>query len=627
MKPSSLAIILLLFITEIGISQTTDFFVPINIEADYDKGIRDKSGKSGKNYWQNDVVYSMSVEIIPETDYLKGSAEIRYFNNSPDTLSIMVLKLWQDLYKKGNTRLRNVLSDDLTKGIILNNIKINGNSIKRELLNRDNTILKIELIDALIPNSFLDLAFTWNMQISKTNLRMGQYDSTSYFLGYWYPRIAVYDSIDGWDDNPETGAHEVYNEFGDYNVSISVPEGFIVWATGNLNNAEEVLSSDLYYRYNQSLRAKGISHIIHKDDIGNKEFSNQGNNTWHFEATGVNDFAFGISDHYLWDMIYVPLNNGNKRVQLQLAYHKESEDFSDIVDILKDYLLFLDEKFQNVSYPYSNFTVFNGYKNRGQEYPMMANNGSMKGRFMITMLNAHELAHSYLPFTVGFSGNKYVWINEGLTSLFTLDFLKHRQLDYLSKISTNVYEKFAGTEWDLPLVTPSYLLSGESLSIPAYYKSMLMFEYFKNMIGDEEFYSILELFLIEWKGKHPTPYDLLNFFNFRLNENFMWFWKPWIFEPGVPDLAIDKIIKNDDIVTIRIIKLGSLPVPVHLNINFADGLNKEIKKDVSIWKSGKSEFLINHDLNNDVKIKSIELNTTAIPDVNRLNNIIKIEDY
>jgi aminopeptidase N len=259
------------------------------------------------------------------------------------------------------------------------------------------------------------------------------------------------------------------------------------------------------------------------------------------------------------------------------------------------------------------------------EFPMMTNVGSFKYPYDIYVINTHELAHTYFPNYVGTNEKKYAWIDEGFAAFLTLDFLKQKKLEYYTQIAVMVYENFAGSEWDCPLLIPSYLKSGESLSIPSYYKSLIAFNILKDLFGDKTFYQYIENFILEWKGKHPTPYDFFFYIENQYGKDLDWFWISWFQGIGYPDLKIKEVDLNDNTLQVQVERIGNLPVPVNLILTYEDGNVQEVSHKVDIWKEGKKIYTLNCDLKKDIPLVSIELNQTYLPDSNRIDNAMEFE--
>ena len=312
MKTKFILIVLsVIFITQQNFSQE-ELYIPRNIRPAYEKGTRSPDGKPGPEYWQNSSDYKIDVEIDPSTYFIKGNEDIIYHNNSSDTLKIIVLRLYPDIYKKGSARDFSVSPEAVNDGMILDKLIIGKNEIDlgdNNVYNNLNTISIIKLSDFIPPESSVNISVKWKFYLTpKTRLRMGVYDSTTVLVGYWYPQMAVYDDIDEWDFNIYSGMVEFYNDFSTYDVSITIPNNFGVWATGQLQNPDEVYSKKIYQKYLQANESDTVIHIITSDDFSSSFKNSDDKNIWKYKAGNVSDFAFAVSDHYLWDGVNINLN-------------------------------------------------------------------------------------------------------------------------------------------------------------------------------------------------------------------------------------------------------------------------------------------------------------------------------
>ncbi len=590
----------------------------------YQKNTRSLDGKPGSDYWQNKSVYNIEVKIDPQTKTIFGEENIIYFNNSPDSLSEIVIKLLMDIYKKNNPRTFPVDTSDLTDGILIKKLLINENEINisdNKNVNRFVTNLIIKLEKKIPPKSKTKLEIEWEAKIpTKTFIRMGAYDSTSIFVAYWYPQIAVYDDIHGWDKLNYIGEQETYNDFNYYNVEITVPNTFGVWGTGVWQNPDEILNEKYLRLYNQSLNSDSVVHIISEEDLTQGNIFNKIKNelTYKFEAENVMDCAFGMSDHYLWDA--VNLNLTNKKVLVQSVYKKESPDFKNVAMIAKQVLDFLSNELPGVPYPYPVMTVFNSRieGGGGMEFPMIVNNGSTQSFAVTVGLTAHEIAHTYFPFLTGINERRYAWMDEGWATFLPFEFQER-----MGGINTRprTFESLVDTliEFDLPLMIPSSSISGIAYRNNSYNKPASAYYILRDYLGDDLFKKSLEEYINRWNGKHPIPYDFFFTFNNVTKEDLSWFWKPWFFEIGTADLGIkDYKINNKLIVLIE--KIGSLPIPIDLKIKLQNGDTIKRYEKASIWKDGKNikEF----EINVNGKIESIELGNENLPDADKSNNYI-----
>ena len=210
--------------------------IPNELKVAFKNGTRQIDGKPGLEYWQNSSKYKIDAVLDAETSILKGEAVIAYFNNSPDTLNRIVLRLYQNFYKLGNARGWSLGNVDLGDGMVIDSI---SNDNGREKTTNTATNLILKLTNTLNPGDSTQVYVKWHFHIpEKRWVRMGNYGKDRFFIAYWYPQIAVYDDIDGWDMNEYYGATEFYNDFNDYDVSIKAPKEYMVWATGDLQNPE-----------------------------------------------------------------------------------------------------------------------------------------------------------------------------------------------------------------------------------------------------------------------------------------------------------------------------------------------------------------------------------------------------
>ncbi|MEJ2617695.1 MAG: M1 family metallopeptidase [Ignavibacteriaceae bacterium] len=468
------------------------FFIPQNFKNAYKNGTRSISGIPGKNYWQNSSDYNIKAEIIPSELLLKGVEKIKYSNNSPDTLRNLVIRLYQNFNKIGGVRNRGLDSCAITEGDIIDNLSINGKKLDPhdiDLVEIRGTNMFINLLKPILPDSKTELEIRWHFQIPKyPNPRMGAYDSTSYFIAYWYPQISVYDDIDGWDVFDYVGEQEFYNDFNNYDVEITVPNNIAVWSTGTLQNPEEVLTEKFLERYKKALSSDEVVQIISAEDLQSKNIFNSENKTniWHFGAENVSDFVFALSDHYLWDGVSLVVDKKtNRRVYIASAFRAGSADFHDVADITRKALDYYSSELPGVPYPYPSMTVYNGAG--GMEFPMMVNDGTTSDMISTVGLTTHELAHTYFPFFMGINERKYAWMDEGMARFMPFDLIKElTNYDRLS-VSVERYEGFAGNELEMPPMTPSVLLRGDSYRVASYDRPGIAYYYLQEVLGKEKF--------------------------------------------------------------------------------------------------------------------------------------------
>ena len=629
-KTLLLYIMITVFIAKtVILAQSSQLYIPLNIQKAFENRTRSYDGKAGAKYWQNRADYKIDINFDPDTQLLAGSEHITYFNNSPDTLQQLVFHLFPDMYKKGNSHDFNINPADQHNGVTIEKITLNKNELDILSANSpveyEHTGFILNLPIPLSANEHLNISITWHYTLNrKTHIRNGMVDSTSFFMAYFFPRIAVYDDIDGWNKFKYTGDVEFYNDFGNFEVFITVPQNFLVWATGILQNPEKVLTEKYLLRYRSAFTSDDIIHVVDSTECTLNNITNQENNIWRFKAENVTDFAFGTSNHYLWDAtsLIVEKSTG-RRVLIEAAYNKDSEDFYEVAEIAGKAIEYMSSEIPGIPFPFPNVTVFKGLAE--MEYPMMVNDPSYQTIHSTIRITAHEIFHTYFPFYTGCNETKYAWMDEGLTTFAT--FLMSEALDspgqgYLSFF--NGYKKMIGNFSDVPIFVDSNVLKRPIYCYNSYTKAASFFLVLQDYLGDRLFKKALREFVNRWQGKHPTPYDLFFTFMDITGENLDWFIKPWFYEYGYVDLAVKNVSTKNNNYKIEIKKNGHYPANFELKIIFEDGSTETASYKVSIWKSGNNQYEINKF--SDKKIKKVELIDKSLIDAKVSNNVFHLMD-
>lgn len=607
--------------------QHSGLYMPRDIKQAYIKGTRSYDGKPGPKYWENFTGYKIDVELVPSTKMVYGREEISFINNSPDTLKQIVFRLYQNMYKKGNPRDSFIDTTDLTNGVDIKKLVINSSAVSLaphdSIVNITATNMFVKLADPVMPHSKSEILAEWNFKMPfKTHIRMGMIDSTSFYVGYWYPQIAVYDDIEGWDRNEYSGAQEFYNNFSNFEVNITVPKNFVVWGTGLLQNPEEVLAPEYLSRMNKAEVSDSVIRIITRDDLARGGITAGGDkNTWKFKASNVTDFAFATSDHFLWDGGSVIADKSkHHRTFVSAAYPIQAKDFHEVAAIGMKAVSYYSTEIPGVPFPYPKMTIMNCAPGGGMEYPMIVNDYSAPTYVRTVGVTTHEIAHTYFPFYMGTNERKYAWMDEGWATALPVDLQTRLAPDEDQRVRiASMYEKYAGNELDMPVMIPSILLKREAYVIASYYRPGEAYLFLRDMLGDELFLKTLNEFMDRWNGKHPIPYDFFYSFNDAAGQNLDWFWKPWFFESGYPVFKIHSVKKWEDKIEVTVEKVGNIPVPLELKIYYSDGTVDTAYKSAMVWKDGNKNAAII--FNSSKKIARVELGSPSIPDVNRDDNI------
>lgn len=608
----------LAFITTISVQAQQLLPTPRNIQHTYTKGTRSVSGSPGKNYWQNTANYDIDVAYDPVSRLVSGTVEIVYSNNSPDTLSRIWFKLYPNLYKKGSPRDGAIAPADLHDGVVIDSLWINNQTtgVSWMVINGTNASGR----QVVLPGQKVNFRIRYHYTLNKgSHNRTGEVDAGAAFIAYFFPRIAVYDDIDGWNTIPYTGSKEFYNDFCHFSVGITVPSNYIVWATGELKNAKDILSPVYHERLEQAGRQDQLMYIIDSTDLkkGNITIGGKPTHTWHFDADDVTDFAFALSDHYLWRSSSIEVDRSTKRrTRVDAAFNAAHRDYFHVASDARKTVEVMSYIFPAWPFPYPHITVFDGLDQ--MEYPMMANDNPVDDREESVTLTTHEVFHTMFPFYMGTNETKYAWMDEGWATLgewLISPFIDSSIIDRYGVTPTAIS---AGNETDLPVVTPSTELN-RGYFANAYPKPAMGYLYIKDYLGDALFTKALHHYIRQWKGKHPMPNDFFYAMNAGSGKNLNWFWKRWFFEGGIPDLGIASVKKSGTRHTITVVSKGSRPVPVDLTVYYTDGSTQKLHRNIGVWEKGNKTVTLT--FTSSKTINRVELGHEHTADSNVGDNV------
>lgn len=622
----SFLLVLPAFMTQPAFGQSHNgggLYEPRNVKAAYAAGTRLRNGKPGPNYWENHGRYKITITANPPNRLIKGSETIVYRNESPDTLKVLVFKLFMNVHKPGAPRAMGVSKKFLSTGVKIDSFAVNGAAQKWHNIPRLFTWQPVRLTTPLVPHDSVRLAFNWHYTLAEQAGREGVIDSTTFYIAYFYPRVAVYDDYEGWDTMNFTLGHEFYSDFNDYDVTVRVPAGYVVWGTGTLENATQLLQPGPLARYQSSFTSDSTVHVAtQKEMLAGKVTTGSGMNAWNFKSHYIPDVAFGISNHFDWDAASVLVDDATgRRASVQAAYNDTAADFHHMVQFGRHALNWFSHNWPDVPYPYVKTTEFQG--GAGMEYPMMANDASYKNLPFARLVAEHEISHTYMPFYMGINETRYGFMDEGWATTF----------EYLINVSdmgkayeTNFYKRFRVDRWaesksplmDLPITTPGDAVTGRALGINEYGKASLGYLAMKDLLGDAMFRKCLQAYISRWHGKHPNPWDFFYTFDNVSGRNLNWFWRNWYFSNNYIDLAIGKVsrIRRGYYITVK--NIGGMDAPFNLVLHFTDGSSKNIHETPVTWKANKKQTMLYFKTRK--KIKSIEIKDAIWVDANRSNN-------
>ncbi len=614
---------LLFFISILGlaISNAQSLYMPRNVQRAYKNGTRSMDGKPGKNYWQNFGRYNIAVTALPPDRTVKGAETIIYTNNSPDTIKDPVIRLVLNVHKPGAARYGNTGANYLTAGVAIDSFTENNTPKKWD--NNAGTWQPFHLSKPLLPHDSIRLSFNWHYQISLQSGREGMIDSTTYYLAYFYPRVSVYDDYNGWDKLDFTDGQEFYNDFNNYNFSVTVPKNYIVWATGTLLNPTEVLQPEYADKLKTSMTTDSIIKIANIADLGSNSVTAQNAvNTWRWTANNISDVTVALSNHFDWDASSVLVDDATKRrASVQAAYNDTAVDFHQMVEFGRHSLGWFSHNWPGVPYPFEKSTIVQGYAD--MEYPMMVNDASTKDLTFSRFVAEHEIAHTYFPFYMGINESRYAFMDEGWATTFEFligiaDLGAEKAISSYQNFRVKKWINDAASEQDLPIITPANVLKGVAYGNNAYGKPSLGYLAVRDMLGDDLFKKCLHGYMDRWHGKHPIPWDFFNSFNDISGKDLNWFWSNWYFSNGYIDLAIQKVEKDKNGTNITIKNIGGFAAPVDVVVSFADGTIETFHQTSEIWHENQKQATVK--ITTPQKVKSVQLKGGIFMDADESNN-------
>jgi hypothetical protein len=622
-----LTVVFSLVFTVQSISQTWEQFIPVEIRQALKNGTRTLVGEPGEYYWQNHSDYVIEATLDTKKSMLSGHEKIVHYNESPDTLDYLFFRLYQNYYKKGSARSWKIDSSDLTNGVRYSNIRItySGNDSNQfEKTGETPTNMTVSLKQPLLPGQTAVIEMDWDVHIPKISRnRMGNYGNDDFFIAYWYPQVAVYDDIDGWDRVEFYGTTEFYNDFNNYDIKITVPPGFKVWATGELQNTEDIYTKKVIKKIEEAGNSDDVLSIFTADDCRKEKVlkNNEEPNTFHFKAGNVPDFSFGVAKNVNWQGSSVVVDRKTGRKTFTDAVYPDSlRTFDSVAYYTRWSVQFMSEHVPGVPFPYPHMTCWsNGTKRGGMETPMMANNGDAHSYASAAGLSFHEISHTYFPFYMGTNERKYAWMDEGWANYmtrFVYDSLSP-DYNYFSRVVSG-FESINGKEKEVPLSDLSYQITNwRAYRIHAYNRPSVAYNYLREALGDSLFFKGLHFYMEQWHGKHPAPFDFFTAFEAATGRDLKWYYKPWFLQRCSADLGLVEV-EGDHII---VENAGGIPVPVQLTLTYDDGSKKTIYKKVTVWENGDSKLKIKYPT--DKKLKEVMLGSDLIPDIDESNNEIR----
>jgi hypothetical protein len=594
---------------------------------------RTGSGAPGPKYWQNRADYELKTSLDTATKTLTGSLRLRYTNNSPDTLRFIWMQMEQNAFKSRS--LNSYIFPQESRfgargfegGYVVDRFDQVMGTRRVAVKTRNNeTMLKVDLAEPLAPGRSAALDVAWHFLIPEHGAdRMGR-EGSLYELAQWYPRVAVYDDVRGWNHEPYLGQGEFYLEFGDYTLDITVPAGFIVAATGTLLNPREVLSVAHAARLAQAAKSTTPVRIVTLEDIrsGAARPRTTGTLTWRYSAKNVRDVAWAASPEYLWDA-------SSYDGMLAQAFYRPSaiETWKDAADMTRQSLQEYSERW--FRYPWPQMSAVEGPIS-GMEYPMLIMEAKGDDKYDLFNVITHEAGHNWFPMLVASNERVYMWQDEGFNT-FINTFAEAKRYpergDQLARAlqERQLVEQVMKQNADGPIDINPDRINPQLLGVAAYVKPSVGLQLLREEImGPAAFDDAFRTYIQRWAYKHPTPADFYRTMEDVGGRRLDWFFREWFKENPHFDQAIDTVAVSagaNGVQNVAVVYANRARgvLPIRARFTFSDGSVENFDYPAEVWSTNTRQYLRRYSFSGKT-LTRIELDPDKrLVDLDRTNNV------
>jgi hypothetical protein len=494
-------------------------------------------------------------------------------------------------------------------GVTLERVSVGRRAVRPAVYG---TTMRIDLPRPLPPGRALDLELVWRFPVPDYGAgRMGR-DGTLYQIAQWYPRLAVYDDVRGWNHEPYIGAGEFYLEYGSFDVSLTVPASYVVAATGTLRNPQLVLTPAQRSRLAIARTSVQPVAIITADEAGQTDRtrpSNRGQLTWRFSADSVRDFAFAAGPELRWDA------SSHEGILIQTLYRPPAHRWEEANRMAREAIKFFSEQWYR--YPYPQATTVEG-PIEGMEYPMLTFVPNSPSQEELQWVLSHELGHQWFPMIVGSNERLYPWMDEGFNTFIDLagaaQYFKGTPYgDSIEVHPLHLYPDHAIQGQEQPLI--SRPVEVKNLFWTGYQKPALMLQILRSeVLGKQRFDRAFREYIRVWAYKHPTPADFFRLMGGASGVDLDWFWRDWVYTTARLDQAVDSIAGGKIYLSNR----GTMTLPLEMEIGYGDGSTERVRLPVEMWNLGPR---FAYRIKDGRVVRRVVVDPRkALPDVDRGNN-------
>ena len=615
----------------------TSIFAPLPLTAP--NAFRAASGAPGARYWQNRADYDIRSTLDTATKLLTGELRLRYTNNSPDTLHFVWMQTEQNAFKANSLNSFVYPQDSrfgargFEGGDVLDRFEqafpaSTGRAARKSAaltLRGNETMTKVDLAEPLAPGRTATLDVAWHFAIPEHGAdRMGR-EGALYELAQWYPRVAVYDDVRGWNTDPYLGQGEFYLEYGDFTYSVTLPAGYIVAGTGVITNAREVLTPNEIARLAEASKTDQTVHVVTQADLasGAARPKKDGMLTWRFAAKNVRDVAWAASPEYLWDAT-------SWKGIMAYGYYRPSaiETWKESADQSRMSIQEYSERW--FQYPWPQISAVEGPIS-GMEYPMLAMENRSDDKYDLYNVVTHEIGHDWFPMIVGSNERINFWQDEGFNT-FINTFSEARRYpekgDQLQRAAAerDEVERSQVSKMDVTIAQPADRIDPRLLGLTEYTKTSVGLQLLRQeILGPAAFDDAFRTYIKRWAYKHPTPADFYRTMEDVGGRRLDWFWRGFFVENAHFDQAIDTVLtrKNGDTSNVLVVygNRARGVLPIRARFTFSDGTMQDYNYPAEVWSTNTLHYVREYKFAGKT-LTRVELDPEKrLIDVNRVNNV------
>lgn len=598
-------------------------------------GTRDSTGRPTAKYWQLRTDYDIDVSLDPATARLTGTARITVHNTSPEPMREIGLRLHPNHFIGTAPHAAPWVPAEITDGMAIARMTLDGapvniasnaapNAVAAEgaraiqnaqqaaanaaggntLLNGRSTNARVRLATPIAPGATALLEIAWSHKLPGgpgTGHRMTQrWADTLFQPTQWFPRVAMYDDLRGWDTELYLGPSEFYNAFGRYSVRIDVPAGWIVSGTGLLQNPQQVLTDKARAQLAKVTQSDDITTIVGPDEIGPGQAtaaSTSGRLTWHYVADNVNDFAWATAKKYVWQATRATIPEKGP-VPVHMVYLPgRAHLFAKAGPVTRHALEFYSRLW--FPYQFPQLTLQDG-PSAGMEYPMVINSNVGAAD--------HEAAHMWWPMVVANNETWYGWMDEGFNQYMNIlsDADAEGKAPVLDGLGQS-YGRTANNEAEAPMMWNANYAGPQFYGFTTYSKTPLMLSALGGIVGDSAVQRAHREFGVAWMFKHPSPWDWMFSMERSLGRDLGWFWNAWLFGTESVEQRIVNVVAQGIRTRVTVAQDGQMPAPIVLDVKFAatgpairpmrnmvmlDATTARVTVPVDVWFDGRRQHAV-----------------------------------